>query len=81
MVGCNFGLIAVGKTLFKEVPQKVGYCQKTRKVCAFKAQLSSAGYFCKTLSSVKLTTTLICTFDYLTFPACPVERQNSGDSG
>lgn len=62
MVGCKFGLISVGKrTLFKEAQQKVGYCQKTRRVCAFKAQLSSAGYFCKTLSSVKLTTTLICT--------------------
>lgn len=60
MVSCNFELTTVGKrTPFKEALQIAGSCQDTR-VCAFKAQLSSAGYFSKTLSSVKLTLTLIC---------------------
>lgn len=64
VVSCNFELIAVDeRTPFKEVLQKVGSCQKARRVCAFKAQLSSAGYFSKTLSFVNTYSNLHVDFD------------------
>lgn len=61
MVSCNFELTDVGeRALLKEVLQNVESCQKTRRVCAFTAQLSSACHFSEALSSVKSLLTLVC---------------------